>query len=82
MRDVAARIEDFSDTISHRDVDDLLSAATSFARARPMLFLGGAVIAGFALARFLKTSSDRRAYTSDYSATRARTSYDDNAAEI
>jgi hypothetical protein len=31
-----------------------------FARRQPALFIGGSVAAGFALARFLKSSADRR----------------------
>ena len=35
-----------------------------FARSRPGTFLAGSVVVGFALARFLKASADRRAETS------------------
>ena len=31
-----------------------------FARRQPMTFFGGSLLAGFALARFLKSSADRR----------------------
>jgi hypothetical protein len=39
------------------NVNDLVRAASELARSQPMLFLGGAVAAGFVLARFLKSSA-------------------------
>jgi hypothetical protein len=41
-----------------------MSEAERFARRRPELFLAGSVLAGLALARFLKSSS-RRSHSSD-----------------
>jgi hypothetical protein len=35
----------------------LVDAAAELARARPALFIGGSVAAGFAFARFLKSSA-------------------------
>lgn len=43
------------DGIRGKDFDTLVQDVTRFARANPLLFLGGAAIAGFALARFLKS---------------------------
>jgi hypothetical protein len=39
------------------NVNDLVRAASELARSQPMLFLGGAVAAGFVLARFLKSGA-------------------------
>lgn len=57
VRDVAERVEGLSQNISSRDVRELLQAASDMARAQPILFCGGAIAAGFALSRFLKSSA-------------------------
>jgi hypothetical protein len=57
VRDAAAKVEDLSTNLSSHSVDDLVKAATDLARAQPLIFVGGAVAAGFALSRFLKTSA-------------------------
>lgn len=56
VRDAVEKVEELSGNISSRDVKQLLKATSDLARAQPLLFLGGAVAAGFALARFLKSS--------------------------
>jgi hypothetical protein len=59
-RYVAEGLESMAESLGRRDVDDLMGSVEDFARARPVAFLGGAVVAGFALARFMKSSSARR----------------------
>ena len=59
-RHVAEGLESMAELLGRRDVDDLVGSVQDFARARPVAFLGGAVVAGFALARFMKSSSTRR----------------------
>ena len=39
-----------------------MKAATELARSQPMLFIGGAVAAGFALSRFLKSSANGQSF--------------------
>lgn len=56
IHSAADRLEQASSTIRDRGVDDLISACGSFARREPAAFFGGAMIAGFALTRFLKSS--------------------------
>ena len=56
----AEGLESMAESLGRRDVDDLVGSVEDFARARPVAFLGGAVVAGFALARFMKSSSTRR----------------------
>lgn len=56
VRQAAEKVDDLSENIGNRNVDELLKAATDLARSQPMLFIGGAVAAGFALSRFLKSS--------------------------
>jgi hypothetical protein len=52
----AAQIEDAAQTLRHRSVDELIDGIGNFARAQPAVFFGGAMLAGFALTRFLKSS--------------------------
>jgi uncharacterized protein YjbJ (UPF0337 family) len=65
-RQVAAGLESMADWVSRRNLDDLVGGVEDFARQRPVAFIGGAVVAGFALARFMKSSSARRSRTSGY----------------
>ncbi len=52
----AAQLEDAARTLRHRSVDELIDGIGSFARAQPAVFFGGALLAGFALTRFLRSS--------------------------
>ena len=52
----------FADQIRQRGVADMLDDVHMFARRRPAVFIGGAFVVGLALARFLKSSGERRAY--------------------
>jgi F0F1-type ATP synthase membrane subunit b/b' len=65
-RQVADGVESLANWVSRRNVDDVKGGLEDFARARPVAFLGGAVVAGFAIARFMKSSSARRLRTSGY----------------
>jgi hypothetical protein len=56
-------LERASGTVRARDVDDLIGTVEDFARRQPVAFLGGAVAAGFGLARFMRSSADRRRST-------------------
>jgi ElaB/YqjD/DUF883 family membrane-anchored ribosome-binding protein len=58
IRKAAAQVENVSDSIRTGDFNDLVRNAQSFARRQPTAFLGIAVLAGFAVVRFLKSSSD------------------------
>ena len=62
VRDAAKKVEGLSENISSRNVDELMKAATELARSQPMLFIGGAVAAGFALSRFLKSSGNGQSF--------------------
>jgi len=59
VHDAAAQLEDVAKTLRHRSVDDLIEEIGSFARAQPAIFFGGAMLAGFALTRFLRSSGHR-----------------------
>ena len=61
LRDAATSIHRVSSTLRERSTDDLLHDLGDFARRRPAALLGVSLAAGFALARLLKSSADRRA---------------------
>jgi hypothetical protein len=58
IRKAAAQVEGVSDSIRTGNLNDLVRNAQSFARRQPTAFLGMAVLAGFGVVRFLKSSSD------------------------
>jgi hypothetical protein len=58
VHDAAVRLEDAASTLRQRNVEDLIDEISRFARAQPVLFFGGAMLAGFALTRFLKSSGN------------------------
>ena len=60
VRQAADGLERASGTVRERGVDDLIGTVEDFARRQPVAFLGGAVAAGFGLARLMKSSADRR----------------------
>jgi hypothetical protein len=47
-----------SRTLSEGNLQDLMGNLTKFARERPALFFGGAVLAGLSLSRFIKSTGD------------------------
>ena len=57
IHDAAAKLEGAVDSLRDRSVDDLIRSLNRFARSQPAAFFGGAVLAGFALSRFLKSSA-------------------------
>ena len=58
IRKAASQVESVSDTIRTGSFNDLLRNAQSFARRQPTAFLGIAVLAGFGVVRFLKSSAE------------------------
>jgi hypothetical protein len=58
IRKAAGQVESVSDSIKNGNLNDLVRNAQSFARRQPTAFLGIAVLAGFGLVRFLKSSAD------------------------
>jgi hypothetical protein len=57
IEQAAARLEHASARVRDSDIDQLMDTCTDFARQRPAAFFGGAILAGFAVARFLRSSS-------------------------
>lgn len=56
-----------SDYLRETDVDEMTDEVRSFTRRSPALFLGGGAALGFLATRFLKSSSQERAYAGDVS---------------
>jgi hypothetical protein len=55
----ADRVDGLSSSIDGRDLDRVVHDVQQFARRHPGIFFGGAVLAGFAAARFIKASTER-----------------------
>ena len=62
------RLREWADTVRERGVEEMLDDVQDYARRRPAVFIGGALLVGLGLARFLKSSSEQR-----MSSTRMRT---------
>jgi ElaB/YqjD/DUF883 family membrane-anchored ribosome-binding protein len=58
MRKAASQVEGVSDSIRTGNFNDVVRNAQDFARRQPTAFLGIAALAGFAVVRFLKSSTD------------------------
>ncbi len=58
IRKAAAQVEGVADTIRTGSFNDLIRGAQSFARRQPTALLGMAVLAGFGVLRFLKSSAE------------------------
>lgn len=59
-------LDKFCGTLRDRDINSLATQVQDFARRQPAVFLGGAVAAGFMVARFLKSSSSTSPSYPDY----------------
>jgi len=58
IRQAASQVEGVAETIRTGNYNDLVRGAQSFARRQPTAFLGMAVLAGFGVVRFLKSSAN------------------------
>lgn len=54
---IANGLADASDALRDKDLGEIIAAVSAVARKNPMLFLGGAVVLGFAASRFAKAST-------------------------
>jgi hypothetical protein len=57
LRGAAGSISNMSRTLRNKQIAELTGALDHFARNQPVALFAGAVVAGFALSRFLKSSS-------------------------
>ena len=60
VREAVSSVQGASETLRESSIDDLIAIVGDFGRRQPAAFLGACAIGGFALARFLKSSADRR----------------------
>ena len=59
IHSAADRLQSAASSMRERPIEDLVEGFRDFARRQPAAALAGSVLAGFALARFLKSSSPR-----------------------
>lgn len=67
VHQAASRLDAASSSLRDRSVDELLTSFGDFARSQPWVLFGGAVLTGFALSRFLKSSAQNDADASSRS---------------
>lgn len=60
VEQAADSLERVSGAIQGKDLDELVGSVEDFARRQPVAFLGGAMLTGLVLARFMKSSTVRR----------------------
>lgn len=63
---IADQLENFSGKLRDKNLDNLVTDFQGYARRSPGTFIVGSVVAGFFLARFLKSSSERQQYQYEY----------------
>lgn len=59
VREAAGGLETLSGTIRQKSVGEMVDSVSRFGRTNPTAFLGGALLAGIALGRFARASSER-----------------------
>jgi hypothetical protein len=69
IRKAAEQVDGVSEGIRNGNLNDLVQNAQSFARRQPTAFLGIAVLAGFGVVRFLKSSAESSAQSSHSAST-------------
>jgi len=55
----ASRLEQGAGALRERSIGELVNGLTDFGRKDPLAFFGSAMVAGFAISRFLKSSTDQ-----------------------
>lgn len=55
----SGQVTQWSESLRERDASQLINDTVEYARRQPMVFLGGALAAGFAGARFLRSSAQK-----------------------
>lgn len=58
VHDVGKQLENFASDIRSGSINELMNKLGSLSKDQPALVFGGALLAGFALSRFLKSSAD------------------------
>jgi hypothetical protein len=73
IRKAAEQVDGVSEGIRKGNLNDLVRSAQSFARRQPTAFLGIAVLAGFGVVRFLKSSAENDSQSGSASASHRAT---------
>ena len=60
IHSTADNLQRASSSLRERSIEDMVTGFRDFARRQPAAALAGSVLAGFAMARFLKSSSPRK----------------------
>jgi len=55
----SGKVSQWSESLRERDASQLMDDTMVYARRQPMVFLGGALVIGFAGARFLRSSAEK-----------------------
>ncbi len=77
VRQAADGLETFSRGLEGKDPGQLLNDVRDFGRRHPMAFIGGAVLAGLALGRFVRASEqDMPRFADDYTAMAEEAAFD------
>jgi hypothetical protein len=58
VHSAASKLEEGASALRNRSTRDLMNTFTDLGRKEPLALFGGAVLAGFAITRFLKSSGD------------------------
>jgi ElaB/YqjD/DUF883 family membrane-anchored ribosome-binding protein len=59
---IAGQVERTGSYLREHEAREAIEAATDFARRQPVLVIGGALLAGLALGRFLRSAADAQSY--------------------
>ena len=63
VHDAATRLDDAASGLRTRSLSDLMEDIRRLGQERPMALFGGAMVAGFALSRFLKSATGSTRHT-------------------
>ncbi|SFU93637.1 hypothetical protein [Halomonas korlensis] len=75
---LADQTDRVADQLRHQDLQRLMRSAGAYSRREPMLFMGGAIAAGFVVSRFLRSSSRHR-HDATPAASSSRGAYQDTS---
>jgi hypothetical protein len=59
VHEAASSLERGAGTLRERSIGELMSGFNDMGRTEPLALFGGAVLAGFAISRFLRSSAER-----------------------
>ena len=60
IREAAEGVEELTSSLREKSIGEIIGAVQDFARRKPVIFFGGTLLTGFAILRFVKSSSARQ----------------------